>query len=1290
MSVKEQCKHLQRILTVLCLGVCFTVFPWTAPAISATLETANVMAPLYIKDAEFDTFEQQLSTVKNYGVDAVSVDIWWGDVEGAGDNSFNWSYYDTIFAKIKAHGLKIVPILSFHQCGGNVGDDCNIPLPPWLWTKYTGQTFNGMTVNDTDLQYKSEQGNLSKETVQVWADSLVANEYADFVNAFKAHFASYNNDFIEINVSAGPSGELRYPSYNAHDQNTGYPFRGSLQSYSRFAVKDFQKAILKKYVTLAGVNAAWGTSLSNVSLIQPPSNADFFFSSGDYRTLRYGQDFIDWYNQSLVDHGKTLISNVISTLGSSFPAATIGYKIPGVHWTMTHPTYPRAAEVAAGLIQTSLDFRADSTGHGYANIVGLAKTLAASGRGIVLHFTCLEMDDQDGPDQYSLAKSLVFWVANEAQRQGVAIKGENALSGGVTSDHGWDNIENAFTFAPYTGFTTLRLGEVASGNGLLRYKGFIRNFSTKGFPSLFVRGTNNDWGTTAMIKNRAVWSVSNITFGSTNNERFKFDVYGDWHQNFGASDVASGIATANGRDIAVEAGGIYTITFDETNTSFAITPSGTSDTWYLRGTANEWGTTTMTPVTDRDTFTVNATFAREDPNPRFKIDHFGNWQENYPDQDFLVDDCARYEIRFNQTNKTIKTTKIEDVTTGACSREQVSLGATYSPKETTFALWSPDTAKVQLWLAGTLYPMTKVPDKNGLTDVYAVTVTGDHHLKPYNFRVNGRVARDPYGVMVEPDTDNNLVINLALTEPAGGWTPRPPLKEREEAVIYEIHIRDFTIDPSSGVDQKKRGKFLGMVQTGTRLQGKATGIDHLKELGVTHVQILPFYDFRACSVNDPPSCYSWGYDPLNFNVPEERYAISANPLERIRELKTMINEFHKAGIRVIMDVVYNHTADGGGTETTFSPITQQYFFGSDLSGTGNAVDDRHPMVSRFIRDSVEFWAREYHVDGFRFDLMGIFSYNNVGEWGRYLNQKFPDANLLLYGEPWRCCGDDQFDSERMRLGTIGHIVDAHVGAFNDQYRKALKGENKSGKGGGYIFNQQDDLFPIRAGSRGAIRASYNPSKVLSNQWDQMFANDPEQTINYISAHDDLVLRDKILAWAALNGATDKTEYLKRIQQFAAGIILTSQGIPFLHGGDEMLRNKQGNPDSYSAPDDVNSIRWQWKIEHEDVVDFHRQAIALRKNHPGFRLTAWDQVNNTLTTNETLRHGVVVNRINAGPSGDSWQDIIIIYNAADNYEYPLPDGTWFVAMEKADPKAGGDRPVTGKVVAEGTAVTVLHR
>ncbi len=547
---------------------------WFGLVSAAPIETANVMAPLKVND--WGNFEKQLDTIKSYGVDAVSVDVWWGEVEGAADNQFKWDYYDKIFATIKAHSLKIVPILSFHQCGGNVGDDCNIPLPSWLWGKYVEKEFNGITITDKkDLQYKSELCNSSEETLQLWVDSLVANEYTDFVKTFKDHFASYNGDFIEINVSAGPSGELRYPSYNAHDKcKTGYPTRGGLQSYSRLAVLDFQDKMLKKYQAIDGINRAWGTSLSDISKIQPPDNADFFFNHGDYMNTQYGKDFVDWYNQSLVDHGKTLITNVINTLDNSFPSAKIGFKIPGVHWSMGSGSgHPRAAEVAAGLIQTSIDVNADATGHGYSNIVGLAKTLSTLGRSIVLHFTCLERDNNDSSPSYSLAKDLVFWVANEAKRQGVVIKGENALSDGVTSDHGWDNINNAFEYASYSGLTILRIGKVSSGTGQSRYANFIRKYrdpnNSTAFPSLFVRGTHNNWSTMPMTKTGTVWSLNHIHFGNTSSEHLKFDVYGDWTQNYGGSGL-EGKAIQGGNDLAVATNGTYNITFDEAQKSYEV------------------------------------------------------------------------------------------------------------------------------------------------------------------------------------------------------------------------------------------------------------------------------------------------------------------------------------------------------------------------------------------------------------------------------------------------------------------------------------------------------------------------------------------------------------------------------------------------------------------------------------------------------------------------------------------------------------------------------------------------
>lgn len=549
----------------------------TATAATATNNpdfSANVMAPLEVSD--WTQFSNQLATVEAYGVDAVTVDVWWGKVEAAGDNQFNWSYYDQIFQVITSRGLDIVPIFSFHQCGGNVGDTCNIPLPSWLWSKYQGATLNGVTLDINGLKHRSEQGNFSSETVQGWATPLVQNEYQAFTQAFVARYGTtYATRMQEINVSLGPAGELRYPSYNSHDSGTGYPTRGALQAYSPLAIKSFQQWALAKYGTLAGINAAWGSSVTAITQVQPPSNAGFFFSSGDYRNTQYGKDLIDWYNKSLVDHGERMLDTVLAALGSSFPGAEIGYKIPGVHWSMTGPT-PRAAEVTAGLIQTSVDMYAVNTGRGYANIVGLANRVADSGRGVILHFTCLEFNDENFAPQYSQAKTLVGWVGAEAGRQGVKIKGENALAGGITSNNGWDNVNQAFDSFPYIGMTVLRVGEVASGTGATRYAQFIQKYRPAGssWNSLYVRGTNNNWGLgTPMVKSGDVWTATNVSFGTATNQRFKFDVRGDWTLNFGGTGL-SGTAVQNGGDIAVTPGTTYTITFNEVTKAYSATPTG--------------------------------------------------------------------------------------------------------------------------------------------------------------------------------------------------------------------------------------------------------------------------------------------------------------------------------------------------------------------------------------------------------------------------------------------------------------------------------------------------------------------------------------------------------------------------------------------------------------------------------------------------------------------------------------------------------------------------------------------
>jgi beta-amylase len=416
--------------------------------------TANVMAPLQIGDlhdpegevsrADWSAFRTQLREIKQLGADAVSTDVWWGVIEPQ-DGQYQWRYYDKLSDEIIAAGLQWIPILSFHQCGGNVGDTCSIPIPAWIWTKYLGSP----GVDDADdLKYESEGRNKSVETVSVWATPLIVGEYQEVMVEFQRHFSNKAAHISEVNISLGPAGELRYPSYNSHDSGAGYPTRGRLQAYSALARESFKNFLVRR----------------GKPAMDPPDHggrdrAEGFFASGEQNS-EYGKLFFDWYSDSLLQHGRVILTAaamVFNSDSSVFRGIAIGAKVPGVHWQMAKD---RSAELAAGLIRTSLsDLDDDQKGHGYRSIISLFREL-----GIVLHFTCLEMDDGAGGAAVgSQAKSLVFWVAQEAARQGVVIKGENALAGAINDDHAWDNMIDAVKWGAYSGLTVLRMGDVLQG-----------------------------------------------------------------------------------------------------------------------------------------------------------------------------------------------------------------------------------------------------------------------------------------------------------------------------------------------------------------------------------------------------------------------------------------------------------------------------------------------------------------------------------------------------------------------------------------------------------------------------------------------------------------------------------------------------------------------------------------------------------------------------------------------------------------------------------------------------------
>jgi hypothetical protein len=555
-----------------------------APVWSAgSVETAAVMAPLEIRNPnEMKAFQDLLAEAKGIGVNAVSVDVWWGKVERNGDQQFDWTYYDQVFDKIRQAGLKIVPILSFHQCGGGPGDDCNIPLSNWLWSRFTAE---GLT--DSDLKYESETGRIQDDAVAPWATATpaVLDEFREFMQAFATHFAAIAADFVEINVSLGPTGELRYPAYNGAD-GWKYPDRGNFQAYSRLAQRNFRDWALASFGGLNGVAARWNIALANPNDIRVPGGglpagsgrrAQTFVDDNDHVDTVYGRDFIDWYNQSLVDHGRRVLLAAGSALDGTMKNIPLGMKLPGIHWQMMSCSpRPRIAEITAGLVRTSLDLSARTDAHGYKQIMDMiADVKQQVGRDVVLHFTAAEMDNDPACGEgNSMAEALVFWISEAAQDRNITHKSENALAcvDAPNDDRTWDHIRNVFSNTPYKGFTLLRLTNAGCGPWRVdkaQYQRLIRDF-----PPL--------------------------------------------------------------------------------------------TTWYFRGTPNNWGTTPMGQVDGSPVFRITVDFAREDPKPRFKIDHFGDWQENYPAQDVSVEDCSRYEITFNQTTKAINQNRIGPVTESRC------------------------------------------------------------------------------------------------------------------------------------------------------------------------------------------------------------------------------------------------------------------------------------------------------------------------------------------------------------------------------------------------------------------------------------------------------------------------------------------------------------------------------------------------------------------------------------------------------------------------------------------------
>ncbi len=475
-------KYLNFSSTLIFILSSFFVYPQkTTFNVMAPLHIQTYNDPLVLEKKDWEDFRQQLSTVKGIGVEAVTVDVWWGLVERFRDNEFDWSYYKKIVQIVKNSGLHWIPILSFHKCGGNVGDNYTALLPNWIWNNLKNKYDEIESVSD--LKYVSEEYNsLGKrkecnEYISLWADDYVMPQYEELIREFKKQFKEYANITDEINISCGPAGELRYPAYNKHD-NGGYPNRGRLQCYSKLAVNNFREEIKKKYHTIKKVNENWDTGFISFNDINPPKDPTYFFEHGIYKDS-FGINLTNWYNKSLIEHGKRMLDLGFKYFSEeAFSKVKIGIKIPGIHWQIANPEIPRTAEITTGLI--SSDKNSLTAGNGYENTLKELFKPEYKEKN-VLHFTCLEMCNEyygQNSKDYSKAFDLVSWLGEAAKKNNIAIKGENALEGNLNNNFHWNQLKKVLREGNYSGLTILRISQVADKSklGYWRYKKIIEEF----------------------------------------------------------------------------------------------------------------------------------------------------------------------------------------------------------------------------------------------------------------------------------------------------------------------------------------------------------------------------------------------------------------------------------------------------------------------------------------------------------------------------------------------------------------------------------------------------------------------------------------------------------------------------------------------------------------------------------------------------------------------------------------------------------------------------------------------
>lgn len=569
--------------------------------------------------------------------------------------------------------------------------------------------------------------------------------------------------------------------------------------------------------------------------------------------------------------------------------------------------------------------------------------------------------------------------------------------------------------------------------------------------------------------------------------------------------------------------------------------------------------------------------------------------------------------------------------------EGEDLGYTFKEGKHIFKVWSPISDMVTLCI----YEDYNRSDKKEYImvkkskGVWEIELNEDLEGKYYTFTSSidnvKREGVDPYAKALSINGEKGAIVNMDITNPKD-WDNhnRPTINYGTDSIIYEVSVRDLSTDMESGI--KNKGKYLGLSEEDTHgPNGTKTGLSHIKDLGVTHVQLLPIFDFGSVDESQFDSNkYNWGYDPANYNAPEGSYSTDPfNPVSRIKELKFTIKVLHENGLSVIMDVVYNHMYNVD--KTGFNNMMPGYYFRYDKNGNlsnesmcGNAIASENSMVRKYIVDSVKYWAEEYNIDGFRFDLMGLLDVKTMNEIRREVNKIKP--SIILLGEGWNMASllkeEDkaiQFNAHKLK----------DIAFFNDSIRDGLRGNPFSHEARGFLSGEGYKELEVKKAIVGGIKYS---SEIQT--WGEV---SPNQVVNYIECHDNHTLYDKL-------SLTVKDENkIKDMHRLGSSIILLSQGIPFIHAGQEFLRTKNGVENSYNYPDSINKISWRRKLENINTVNYVKGLISLRKSHPAFRMKTSEEIRKNIIFIDMPANSVGYKIIN-NANGDESKEIIVIHNA----------------------------------------------